>query len=84
MSSKMILSERANWDLGPPKFNNKQKRINELFPTQQWRAVGIPKVIKRIINKGPLILLCRIISVECPTNSDPRFMLIGCLELPLF
>ena len=29
-------------------------------------------------------MLCRIISVECPTNFDPRFMLIGCLGLPLF
>ena len=36
------------------------------------------------VNKGPFSLLGRIISVECPTNSDLRFMLIGCLELPLF
>ena len=34
--------------------------------------------------KSPLILLCRIISVECPTNFDLHFMLIGCLGLPLF
>ena len=34
--------------------------------------------------KGPFILLCRIISVECPANFDPHFMLIGCLGLPLF
>ena len=34
--------------------------------------------------KGPLILICWIISVERPTNFDWRFMLIGCLGLPLF
>ena len=33
---------------------------------------------------GSFILLCRMISVECPTNFDPGFMLIGCLGLPLF
>ena len=33
--------------------------------------------------KGPFILLCWTISVECPTNFDPCFMLIGCLGLPL-
>ena len=34
--------------------------------------------------KGPFILFCRINSVECPTNFDLCFMLIGFLGLPLF
>ena len=39
---------------------------------------------KLVSIKDPFILLCRIISVECPTKFDPCFMLIGCLGLPLF
>ena len=35
-------------------------------------------------HKGPFILLCQIISVECPTNFDLHFILIGCLGLPMF
>ena len=35
-------------------------------------------------NKDPFIMLSPIILVECPTNFDLRFMLIGCLGLPLF
>ena len=46
------------------------------------QLVHQPEILFSI--KGPFILLCRIISVECPTNFDPRFMLIGCLGLPLF
>ena len=33
--------------------------------------------------RGSSILLCQIISVECPTNFDQRFKLIDCLGLPL-
>ena len=41
------------------------------------------KKIHNFCAKGPFILLCQIISVECPTNFIPCFILIGCLGLPL-
>ena len=49
---------------------------NATRPPRQVCAVSV--------SKGPFILLCQIISVECPTDFDLRFMLIGCLGLPLF
>ena len=36
------------------------------------------------ISKVLYFLLCQMISVECPTNFDPGFMLIRCLGLPSF
>ena len=56
----------------------------ESSTTKEFRPCDVGIVRKLSTLKGPFILLCRKISVEYPTNFDLRFMLIGCLGLPLF